>query len=129
MFSRFAFAARLVQLAVVLPLLALCLYPVFAQGPGDGEAALDTKYRANRDLINRLFKGEALADPKDKQHAQAVDIAAKYVTYPFLWGPYQTTPNKISGVFEDHEKRLGEIVRGGPNTRSLAPLYTKLVIE
>ncbi|MFM7152015.1 MAG: hypothetical protein ACKO23_19480, partial [Gemmataceae bacterium] len=57
----------------------------FAQRLDDGQVAFEEKARLSRILRQQLFKGEVQADPKDKAHLEAIEYAAKEVTYPLVW--------------------------------------------
>jgi hypothetical protein len=113
---------RLSLLALLLPLLAR------AQTPREGMDALDAEYRKHRQQLPQLFKGSVEADPNNKDHAAAIDAAARYATTRFLWGLYQTEPGKVDRVYQDFDKDVVSIIRGRPNTNSVAQMFTHQVI-
>src|SRR5262249_30181420 len=66
-------------------LLALTLAaPARSQTLSDGMEPLKQKQRDLRVLITALFKGDNALDPNVPQHLEAVDTAAKLVTYPLV---------------------------------------------
>jgi hypothetical protein len=113
---------RLSLLVLLLPLLSR------AQTPQEGTDALDAEYRKHRQLLPQLFKGSIEADPKDKEHAAAIDAAARYATTRFLWDLYQKDPGKIDRVYQDFDKDVVTILRNKDKTKSVAQLFTRQVI-
>jgi hypothetical protein len=120
---------RVPRLAVQLSLLALLL-PLLAraQTPQEGTDALETEYRKHRQLLPQLLKGSVEADPNNKEHAAALDAAARYATTRFLWDLNQKDPGKMDRVYQDFDKDVVSILRGRPNTKAVAQQFTRHVI-
>jgi hypothetical protein len=123
-----------------LAALAGAILLVTSPAPGQGgilnKAALDAKEtREVRALIQGLFKGETSdgtpvrVDPKDKEHQEAVKLAAMQVTYPYTWRDVYSTPGQVQKVFEELETRLAQLARNKDKVGALAPMYTRQVID
>src|SRR5271156_2484856 len=76
---------RSVQLLAAIALVTSASLPLQAQRLEDGKLLFEAKARDSKQLRNQLLRGEVSADPKDKSHQEAADIAAKAVTYPLKW--------------------------------------------
>jgi hypothetical protein len=110
-------------------LLALLLCgTVRAQGLSDGMDALEKKYRENRTTIGALFAGEAAFDPKVPQHQEAVDVAAKYVTYRYALMPIDKEPGRLDKYYRDFESDLRNALRFKEKSPELAKAYGAQVL-
>src|SRR5262245_19439470 len=58
------------------------------------ETELEKKLKATNALRSQLFKGDVAADPNNKDHQVAIDVAAKEVTYPLFWQWRSIRPTK-----------------------------------
>jgi hypothetical protein len=117
--------------SAVLVIGVLCLRPVWAI---DSETELEK--RDNKDmraLRTQLFKGELSARPDDKDHVDALDIKARYVTHPFTWARYQEslnpTPGSVHKIFDEFDSDLGQLARYRDRTGVATRLYCRKVIE
>jgi hypothetical protein len=100
--------------------------PARGQSLRDGEKALEDQYRKYRKLISELFQGKATFDPKD--HAEAVDVAAKYVTYRFDWREPPSEPHWVTKVFRDFENHdLWQLGKNKLVTEPLGQMYAQRV--
>jgi hypothetical protein len=104
----------LCPLLLALGLLALPS-AAHAQRLEDGKVKfeLDRTVRSSRLLRNDLFKGVQKADPQDKEHQAAIDIAAKEAIYPLWWDSQGTTiaRGKINRTVEEFAGRLAQMSR------------------
>jgi hypothetical protein len=116
-----------------LALGALLLVPLGtlrAQTLNDGMDALNKKSREHRLLTPQLFKGQLPADPNDKQHVEAIDVAAKYATYRVYLDHLELPPaGKIDRAFKEFESDVAEINKYKPMTQPLADIYRDKVRE
>jgi hypothetical protein len=117
--------------AVTLAVAALLLGgSVSAQKPDDGERALnDADTRALRDLRKRLFTGELPANPKEKEHLEAIDVGARQSTYPLAWVDRQRTPGAIQKVYEAYEGDLAQLAKFRANNQVATARYARAVIK
>jgi hypothetical protein len=92
---------------------------------------LREKAREHKVLITALFKGEASLDPNVPQHLEAVDTAAKMVTYPFILDVLDNEPGRISDAFRKGlDNDLTLLTRLSRDKREpLAQEYAKRVRE
>ncbi len=90
-------------------------------------AVLENKYRAHRQLIPALFKGQVQADPNDKSHVEAIDVIAKYATYRVYLNHLDERPGQVDRAFKEFEGDLNDINRNKPNTQGLADIYREKV--
>jgi hypothetical protein len=107
---------------------------VAAQSPSlnDGSDALEKKYREHRRLIGFLLQGEGQLDPAQPNPTQleAIDIAAKWATYPFILEGLESTPGQIEKVFHTRlETDLTYLLRNKERTVEAAKEYGKRVRE
>jgi hypothetical protein len=112
-------------------LLAL-LGGVAAQSPSlnDGLDALEKKYREHKVLIGALLRGEAQLDPAQPVHLEALNVAAKYVTYPYVLDVLEGTPGQIEKIFHTRlESDLSYLSRAKERTAEAAKEYGKQVGE
>lgn len=112
-------------------LLFLLQFPALGQRLDDGEVTFNDKARSSRLLRVDLFKGRTQADPKDKTHLEAVDIACKDVTYPLIWRTMRNRPDpgKVNELVEEFDGRLVQMSRFKVNTIVLQRLYVRGVID
>jgi hypothetical protein len=129
MVQRVAFSCRvsvglaMLAAAVVLPGLT------HGQRLEDGLAALEKKEKATRPQIKQLFTGEVRADPKDKEHQEAIAVAAAYVTYPLTDPENQRKPGHINRIYTEFEVQLGRLAKFKPNTNTATQMYCRQVIN
>jgi hypothetical protein len=116
------------SLRLALLLLALPFAAVRAQTPREGMDALDAQYKKHRQLIGQLLKGDVEADPKDKDHAEAVDAMAKYATLRFLSDLDQKAPGKMDAIYQNFDREVESIKRIKARGQPLAQLYTRQII-
>lgn len=133
--------SRSSRLALGLVLLALFA----ARGPAqDVEIReletefLDKKLRATSALRTQLFKGDVAADPNNKEHQNAIDVAAKDVTYRLFWQWRAIRPTKSGAIpeifqntvyeLEDKLRRLSRNKDRG-SVAMMQQLYSKAVID
>ncbi len=100
----------------------------------DGLVLFNQKARASSGLRKDLFAGKAAADPKDKSHQEAVEIAAKEVTYPLYWETLSgqvPEHSKLNEVFVQLESRLIQMSK--PTFRAVTAqmqqMFCRQVIE
>jgi hypothetical protein len=104
-------------LSLLAPLAA-----VRAQTLSDGMRALDDKYKSHRNLLRDLFKGAIQADPGDKNHVEAIDTEARYVTYRVYLDHLEGQPTKIEKAFKDFESDIKDVTTGARNPQVMQPL-------
>jgi hypothetical protein len=101
-----------------------------AQRPEDGEIDFEKKIRKTQTMRNQLRKGELVANPKDKEHVEAVEDTARSLVYPLYW---KTTNKpeigKVNLIVEDFAAKLFDINRSRPNTNSFIQMTCKDVID
>jgi hypothetical protein len=118
----------LARLALALLLLISLSIPWGRGGDlNDGFNALRSEFIKSKETIRRLFKGEEAADPKNAQHAQAVDVAAKNATYYFT-DQEKEKPGDFDRLFTSFEGELGQLSRTRGNSPALAPMYSSRLI-
>jgi hypothetical protein len=125
---------RRVYLFVALPLL-LSTSAVRAADPpqllpADGKNVLDDAYAKQQkdNLIDKLLSGAPSADPNNKQHTEALDVAAQWYTYRLTWG-LEAEPGKINGLFNELDNLVfNRLHEGGKKSASSAELFTLGVI-
>jgi hypothetical protein len=93
--------------------------------PEQGTDALTREYQTYKPLALSLLRGEKIADPNDKTHADALDFHAKYSTYRFTWPKEQTERNGIERLFQSIESDLKLLNDGSPGTKTAATIYYK----
>jgi hypothetical protein len=124
---------RLLFALVVLAGPMVWLSVADGQGLDDGKDALMKQWSPHRKLIRALFKGETLADPNDKQHVEAVDAQAKYVTYLVYVDHLEHQPGKIEAAYHEFESDLTAFTKIKEKDRQsmqpLADLYRDRVRE
>jgi hypothetical protein len=116
------------RLPLACAVVALGLFlsgPARGQSLQDGEKALKDRYDKYRKLISELFQGKAGFNPKD--HAEAVDVAAKYVTYRFDWREPPKESHWITSVFKDFENDLRQLAKYKLLTDPLGQMYAQQV--
>ncbi len=131
MYPRTLLSRSWILLAVVI-LTHVVPHPVLAQRLEDGRVAFENKARETRQLRVDLFKGSEPADPSNKRHQEAVDIAAKEVTYPLRWetlGLQPPEPGKLNRLVEDFEGRLFNMTKSRANTIQMQQMYCRQVIK
>jgi hypothetical protein len=116
------------SLCLSLLLTALPLAALRGQTPAEGMDAMRAQYYKHRQLIGQLLKGTVEADPKDKDHTEAVDALAKYATLLFLSDLDQKAPGKMASFYLDFDRNVNSIVGGKDKTRSLAQMYAHQII-
>jgi hypothetical protein len=122
-----------------MPLAALVLVTLLSsrvrsQRLEDGKVSFDEKARPTRNLRLDLFAGKVMADPKDKTHQEAVDIAAKEVVYPLYWetrGVQLPEPRKVNESFDLLDKRLVDMshFKARLTTAPLQHMFSRQVVE
>jgi hypothetical protein len=122
MLRRVPLLLRLALLLALLPLVAR------AQTPQEGTDALENEYKKHRQILPQLLKGAVAADPADKEHAAAIDAAARYATTRFLWDLKQKEPGQMDRVYQDFDKDVGYMLRNKANTKAVAQMFTHQVI-
>jgi hypothetical protein len=128
MFHRVLFAWRaLAGCTAALLVLALAAAAP-AQTLNDGMEGLEKKKREVRELIPRLFYGQEPLDPKSPQHLEAVDVAAKLVTYPYvLEAGSEKIPGNLDKIFRNFENDLKNIEKYKDKTPDLGKVYSNRV--
>lgn len=118
---------------LTLMIVAVTLPGARGQRLEDGEIEFDQKSRKYKDLQKDLFTGAIQPDPKNKDHLEAVDMAAKAIAYPLVWRTQSARPTKDGDVSRyvdvDLESRLSQLNKFRNNTQALQPLFCKFVIE
>src|SRR5262245_13131220 len=103
----------LTRILLTTGLVAILLPAAYAQRIDDGELALAEKIKPYRKgkLIPDLFKGATLADPKNKTHAEAIELAAKEVTYPLLWTTSASRPKagEVNRILDEYDRNLADL--------------------
>jgi hypothetical protein len=117
------FALRLSLLLLALPFAALR-----GQTPREGMDAVEAQYKKHRQLIGQLLKGEVEADPKNADHAEAVDALAKYATLRFLSDLDQKAPGKMDAIYQNFAREVASIVRTKERGKPLGQMYTHQII-
>jgi hypothetical protein len=100
-----------------------------AQSPSlnDGLEALEKSYREHKVLITALLRGELQMDGTPA-HLEALDVAAKYVTYPYVLDVLEGTPGQIDKIFHTRlESDLSYMLRSKDRTVDTAREYGKRV--
>jgi hypothetical protein len=127
--SRLPLAWAVVAMGLLLPA------PVRGQSLGDGQDALDKQFREYNNLkklIPRLFRRQNVEpldfNPTDPDHAKAVEVAAKYVTYRFTWSQNEARPGEIHKVFLSFESDLSQLTRLKLATEPLGQAYARQVM-
>jgi hypothetical protein len=126
---------RVSSLVLVLTFTAVLL----AQDGGIKESETDfsdKKLPKTRALRLLLFKGEVIADPSNKAHAEAIDIAAMELTYPLAWQGRLLRPEKaeqskvIKETVDAFETRLRNLSRHKvkSDVANLQRLYVKQAV-
>jgi hypothetical protein len=120
---------RVPRLSLRLSLLLLAL-PLAAQGqtPQEGTDALRKEYDKHRQIRPQLLKGEVEADPKNPEHAAAIDAVARYDTIRFLWDLSQTEPGGMERIYRDFDTDVSYMLRNKARTRSAAQMFTHQAI-
>jgi hypothetical protein len=121
----------LTRIALALMLLAVPLALARGQRLDDGEVEFDQKLRKSKSLIRDLFSGAVPVDPRSKDHREAIDLAAKSVTYPLYWKTQASRPpeGKIDQIVLEFESELSKLTKARGATQALVPLYCKDVVE
>ena len=119
---------------VRLVLLVLAAFGLFGSASGqrleDGEVTFETKIRKSQALRNQLRKGELVANPKDKEHVEAVEDTARGIVYPLYWKTTNKPEiSKVNLVVEDFAARLVELNRYRPNANPFIQMTCKEVID
>ena len=121
------------RLVVVPALLVLPLGAAHGQRLDDGEAKFGSSkmVRDTRVLRNNLFKGLVRADPRDKDHQDAIDIAAKECVYPLHWfsEPKVIPRGKINRVVEDFTSQLSRMSRVPAMTGEMQQLFCRKAMD
>jgi hypothetical protein len=105
---------------------------VHGQRLEDGQREYENKARATRSLRVDLFKGVSAADPGNKTHQEAADIAAKEVAYPLYWrtvGNQAPPPGKMNELVNEFESRLAQMTKFKAATSIFQQMYCRQVIE
>src|SRR5262245_25137714 len=100
-------------LALAFAILALA-NPTHGQRLEDGQVSFESSaaYRNSRILRTQLLKGEVTADPRDKNHQEAIDVMARDYVYPVYWMADKSgAPGKLNGAVETFSGRLGYMSR------------------
>src|SRR5262245_31515367 len=103
----------LTRVALSLMILATTFAGARAQRLDDGRIDFEQKSRKFKDLRRELFTGATKADAKNKDHMEAIDLAAKAVAYPLFWESQNARPkdgemNKILDFFESDLNQLSK---------------------
>src|SRR5262245_56229321 len=103
----------LTRVVLTLLFLAVTLNGAPGQRLDDGEVEFDKKFRKTKDLRKDLFNGTIQADAKNKDHLEAIEMAAKEVTYPLYWRTQSARPkdgdvDKFVGSFEAYLSQLNK---------------------
>ncbi|MFO0880157.1 MAG: hypothetical protein U0840_22645 [Gemmataceae bacterium] len=120
------------RVAILSFLLVVALQsPLSAQRLDDGQVAFEDKARPTRILRQQLFKGDFQADPRDKNHLEAIEIAAKEVTYPLHWKTMAGRPKsgEVNQIVEELDSRLMQMSRFRATTMAMQQLFTRQVID
>ena len=100
------------------------------QRPEDGEIAFESKIRKTQTIRNQFRKGEIVANPKDKEHVEAVEDNARAIVYPLYWKTINKPEiGKVNLVVEEFAGKLVEYNRFRPNTNSFIQMTCKDVID
>lgn len=111
-------------LAVAMALVSCT--PAPAQSLNDGMDALNKKRTEHKTLISGLFRGEVPLDPKEPVHMEAVDVASKLITYPYILEVPDKTAGAIDKLFRNFETDIIQIQRGKDKTQELSKVYAEL---
>jgi hypothetical protein len=83
-----------------------------AQDLSDGWKKLDDQWNAPRRMLFRnMTRGETPVNPTDKQHVEAIDLAAKYDTYRVFVNHLEDHPGKINEAFKEFEGHVESITK------------------
>jgi hypothetical protein len=118
--------------ALCLPAVLVLLGSAAAQSPSlnDGLDALDKKYKEAKLQITALLRGEIQLEPGNAPHLEAMDLAAKYATYPYVLDVLETTPGQIDKIFHQRlENDLKYLRDSKEKTTEAAREYGKRVRE
>jgi hypothetical protein len=130
MFPRTLLSRSVLILAVLS--LAVGTRTGHAQRLEDGWVAFKDKANATRTLQTDLFRGTIIAAATDKRHQEAIEMAAKAVTYPLRWetvGRESPPPGALNKLVEEFEGRLDLMKKAKANTAQMQQLYCRQVIE
>ena len=109
------------------------LSPLHAQDGSldEREGDFAKKERATNSLRVKLFKGTEQANPADKDHREAIDVAAKSATYYLHWWASKRGPGQLNQKVKDFTKRLDELdhVKDQSSVAAIKRLYAKAVAE
>ncbi|MFO0928635.1 MAG: hypothetical protein U0736_16700 [Gemmataceae bacterium] len=108
----------------------------------DGEVEFLKKARPTRDLRTGLFKGSITAEPNNKEHQEAAEIAAKEVVYPLVWEQdkglrpeaketaedRQRRLNRLNSLVEEFDSRLVQMTRFTDRTAAMQQMYCKAMM-
>jgi hypothetical protein len=125
MFHRvlFAWRVRVGCTAGLLILAAAAAAP--AQSLNDGLDVLNKKKSETRDRTSKIFGGQLAMDPKAPEDLEAVDVAAKLVTYRYLLEVgNEKEPGKLDRIFRDLETDLKYIDRVKEKSPDLGKVYS-----
>jgi hypothetical protein len=104
--------------------------PLCAQRLEDGSNELEKKGRRTYRLRADLFNGKATADPKDKDHVEAVEVAAKEVTYYLYWDSVtRPAQGKMAGYVDTFDSRLQQMTKYKAATEVFQQMYVRQVVE
>lgn len=104
-----------------------------AQSLNEGMTELKNRYRNQSTLINNLFKGNIKADPRDKQHIEAIDLAAKWDTHrvylDHLENPAPNSRETIARAYQECASNIAAITKNAAQMQPLADLYGEKLRE
>ncbi|HVS38691.1 MAG TPA: hypothetical protein VMS17_24255 [Gemmataceae bacterium] len=94
--------------------------------PAEGHNKLGEDYKASSDTWFALVAGQTAADPRNKTHQDAIDVAARWVTYRLTWGLEKE--GKFSEVLQELGRNLDTIRLNRDKTPKVAELFAKQLI-
>lgn len=124
---------------LLVALLVVTVGPARSQRVDDGEVEFLKRSRPTRDLRIGLFKGTITAEPNNKEHQEAAEIAAKEVAYYLIWEQDKALRresketaddrlkrlNRLNSLVEDFDSRLNQMSRFTDRTAAMQQMYCK----
>jgi len=127
MFLRIVGISSLVTLTLVL-----LAKPLHAQNKPDweeGEAKFKEKASATRLVLQRLNRGTEQADPKNKEHQEAIAFGAAYFTYMLHWKADSRKAGDINKIVEGFDKELAGFTKISQKTATMQQMLCRAVTD
>jgi hypothetical protein len=114
-----------------LALLLSVTCAVCSPGADEGEAAMARKEKETRSTRLELFRGTVTAKPDDKDHKEAIDVAAQMVVEPLNRKSNQREPGKMDRYFQALETDLRTLsdTKIKASTQMASRMYCRRVAE